>query len=147
MDTAIALDFAGGRYTFWLPMARICEVERNRGDKSIVTMYEEFSAGIGIDQESEDPRFFGAGPVRIADVREIIRCAAIGGGSAVIADEEVKVSPNDAARLVADYVDGRPFTETVPVAWAILNATIMGVSLKKKAQPDAGEQSPTEKAT
>jgi len=145
MDTAITLDFAGGRYTFWLPMARICEVERLCGDKSIVLMYEEMSVGLGGSEES--PQFFGAGPVRIKDVYEVIRCAAIGGNERYDGEKSHPVSPLEAKRLVDDYVDGRPMSETVPVAWAILNAAIMGVSLKKKAQPDAGEQSPTEKAT
>lgn len=145
-DTAITLKFGDGEYRFWLPIQRIIEIERRRDDKSIVTMFEEFTSGIGIEANSETPRFFGAGPVRIADVREVIRCAAIGGGEAMIAGESVKVSPNDADRLVAEYVDGRPYTETVPVAWAILNAAIMGVSLKKKAdEPEDESLSPSEK--
>lgn len=133
MSDTLQLDFGPGRYTFRLPMARIVECERACGDKSIVTMYEEMSAGIGLSQdEAELPRFFGAGPVRIKDVYEVIRCAAIGGGEAIVAGELVKVSAPDAARLVTEYVDGRPYAETVPVAWAILNATIMDVRLKKK---------------
>lgn len=144
MSDTLQLDFGPGRYTFRLPMARIVECERACGDKSIVTMYEEMSAGIGLGQDdSELPRFFGAGPVRIKDVYEVIRCAAIGGGEAEIAGETVKVSVTDAARLVGDYVDGRPYSETVPVAWAILNATIMDVRLKKKepaAAPKRGRR-------
>lgn len=137
-DTAISLDFGNGQYRFWLPMARIIEIERLCGDKSIVTMFEEMCAGIGISNETNEPRFVGVGPVRLKDVYEVIRCGAIGGGEATVAGETVKVSPNDAAALVREYVDGRPMSETVPVAWAILNAAIMGVSLKKKAQVAAG---------
>lgn len=138
MTDALTLDFGPGRYTFRLPMARIIEVERACGDKSIVTMYEEMSAGIGLGAEDgASPRFFGAGAVRIKDVYEVIRCAAIGGGEAEIAGEALKVSATDAARLVAEYVDGRPYAETVPVAWAILNHTIMDVRLKKKVEAPA----------
>lgn len=134
MTDTLALDFGPGRYTFRLPMPRIIEVERLCGDKSIVTMYEEMSAGIGLNQDDDTPRFFGAGSARIKDVYEVIRCAAIGGGEAEIAGETVKVSPGDAAKLVADYVDGRPYTETVPVAWAILHHTLMDARPKKKAE-------------
>lgn len=144
-DTSITLDFGPGRYRFWLPMARIVEVERLCGDKSIVLMYEEMSVGLG--GEAEAPVFFGAGPVRIKDVYEVIRCGAIGGNERYDGDEVRPVSALDAKRLVDDYVDGRPMSETVPVAWAILNAAIMGVTLKKKAQPEPDDPSPTVKAT
>jgi hypothetical protein len=135
---ALTLDFGPGRYTFRLPMARIIEVERLCGDKSIVAMYEEMSAGIGIGRDDDEARFVGAGTARIKDVFEIIRCAAIGGGEAEIAGETVKVAPNDAARLVSEYVDGRPYSETVPVAWAILHHTVMDARLKKKAPEQVG---------
>ena len=144
-DTAVTLQFGPGRFRFWLPMARIVEVERLCGDKSIVLMFEEMSVGLG--GEADAPVFFGAGPVRIKDVYEVIRCGAIGGGEWYDGDEAQPVSALDAKRLVDEYVDGRPMAETVPVAWAILNAAIMGVTLKKKAQPEAGDLSHTEKAT
>ena len=136
MDTSITLSFGDGQHTFWLPMARIVEVERLCGDKSVVTMFEDFGAAIGLERDTEVPRFMGFGSARLKDIYEVIRCAAVGGG----------MSPNDAKSLVDNYVDGRPYTETVPVAWAILNAAIMGVSLKKKAPEDeAGDMSRSEK--
>jgi len=145
MSDALQIDFGDGRYTFFLPMQRITEVERLCGDKSIVTMHEEMSAAIGIEKATDEARFFGGGPVRIKDVYEVIRCAAIGGGEAEIAGETVAVSPNHASRLVELYVNGAPYAETVPVAWAILERTLMGVRLKKKADAPAG-QGPSEKA-
>src|SRR5688572_19694196 len=107
-DTAVILDFGPGRYRFWMTMARIAECEKLCGDKSIVTMFEEFSAGIGIDKETEAARFFGVGPVRIKDVYEVIRCAAIGGGERYEDEQSHKVSAIEAKQLVDDYVDGRP---------------------------------------
>lgn len=132
-DTALELDFGDGRYRFFLPMARICEVERLCGDKSIVVMHEQMGAALGMEPESEAVHWLGGGAPRIKDVYEVIRCAAIGGGECQRGEQPEKVSPLDAKRLVDDYVDGRPLSETVPVAWAILNAAIMGVRLKKKA--------------
>lgn len=133
MDTAITLKFGPGEYTFFLPMARICEVERLCGDKSIGLMYEELSLSIGIERDSGAHLFASSGPFRLRDIYEIIRCAAIGGG----------LSPLEAKTLVDEYVDGRPISETLPVAWAILRATIEGVSLKKKASPEGRESGDT----
>lgn len=149
MSDTLILDFGPGRYAFRLPMARIIEVERLCGDKSIVTIYEELSAGIGIGRDDGQTRFVGAGAVRLKDVYEVIRCAAIGGEEAEIAGEKQKVSPIDAARLVDEYVaDGAPgrYAEAVPVAWAILHETIMGVRLKKKAEETQEDQSPIDVA-
>ena len=120
------LDFGPGRYRFFLPMRWIVAVERECGDKSIVAMYEEMSAGIGIEQDTDAARFLANGGVRIKDVYEVIRCAAIGGGEAEINGEVVKVSAIDAKRLVDEYVDGRPYAEHVPVAWKILNDALLG---------------------
>lgn len=133
-DTAIELEFGDARYRFFLPMARIMEVERLCGDKSIVAMHEEMGASLGMQPESEAVLFLGGGAPRIKDVYEIIRCAAIGGGECIRGEQVEKVSPLEAKRLVDGYVDGRPLSETVPVAWAILNVAVMGVRLKKKAE-------------
>jgi hypothetical protein len=122
-ETALEVEFGDGLHRFFLPMARIVEIERNCGDKSIVAMLDEFSLGMGWTAEQE-PAFAGGGPVRIKDVAEVIRCGAIGGGMA----------PLEAKRLVDSYVDGRPYSETVPIAWAILSSAIWGVRLKKKAE-------------
>ena len=146
MSDDLTLAFGRGRYRFRLPMARILEIERLCGDKSISTMYEEMSIGVGLDRDTMDPRYVGAGPVRLKDVYEIIRCAAIGGGEAEIAGERVAVSTIDATRLVDENVaDGRPglYAESVPVAWAILHHTLLGARLKKK-EPDEKSPSPTD---
>jgi hypothetical protein len=137
------IDFGPGRYVFKLSMARIIEIERLCGDKSISTMYEEMSAGIGIGREDDQAHFLAVGPVRLKDVYEVIRCAAIGGGEADVDGKTVSIGPIDAKRLVDEYVDGRPYAESVPVAWAILNHTLLGPRLKKKAD-EAESPSPTD---
>lgn len=146
-DTAIDWPFGDATYRFWLPMARIIEIEANRGGKSIVTMYEELSEGIQYSEGSDDPTFHGLGSAHIADVAEIIRCAAIGGNARIDGEDERPVSPTEAKRLIELYVSGRPMAESVPTAWMILKAAILGVTLKKKAQPEADNLSHTEKAT
>lgn len=147
-DTAITLKFGDGEHQFWLPMASIAEIERRCGDKSILLMHDEMGEALShIPQDGSeglsvaDSRVFfvGGGAARLRDVYEVIRCGAIGGGA----------SPLDAKTLVDSYVDGRPIAETLPVAWAILNAAIRGVSLKKKeVEPEVtSDPSPSEKAS
>jgi hypothetical protein len=130
-------------------MARIVEIERICGDKSILEMHDQLGQALGMMPGAEDVHFIGGGTARIRDVYEIIRCAAIGGAERRDGETTAKVGPLDAKHLVDNYVDGRPLAETIPVAWAILDAAIRGVSLKKKApEPEQGESdlSPTEKA-
>lgn len=139
-ETHIDLDFGDGRYRFWLPMARIVEVERLCGDKSLLTIHDELGNAMGMDRETGVPMFAGGGQGRIRDIYEVIRCGAVGGNARLDGETEAKVSPLDAKRLVDTYVDGRPIAETLPVAWSILEAAINGVRLKKKAEAD--EESP-----
>lgn len=142
METAVTLKFADGEYHFFLPMARICEIERLCGTKdapkSIEVMFDQMGQSLGVDPASNEPVYIGGGATLFRDVYEVIRAAAIGGG----------LSPLEAKALVDNYVDGRPLTETVPVAWAILNGAIRGVSLKKKAdEPETESLSPFERAS
>lgn len=143
----IWLEFGPGRYHFRLKMPQILEIERNCGDRPLVTMYEDLSAGVGIEKATERAVFMFSGPVRIKDCYEIIRCAAIGGGEAEVAGEDRKVSPIDAKRLVDEYVAERAdYEEFVPVAWAILDATLRSVRLKKKADEAAAGMSVSSEA-
>ncbi|MCX5478450.1 gene transfer agent family protein [Kaistia geumhonensis] len=54
---------------------------------------------------------------RVQDVRQPIRLGLVGGG----------MKPADANILVARYVDERPLIEAVPVAQAIVLASLVGV--------------------
>lgn len=65
--------------------------------------------------------FFGRlreGNFKVADLRETIRLALIGGGK----------SPKDAFRLVGTYFDMNPVGEHLPLAIAITGAAVFGVS-------------------
>lgn len=141
-DTAVTLDFGDARYRFWLPMARVVEIERLCGDKSILTMHDEMSFALGIPNGGGDPVFVGGGSARIADIYQVIRCAAIGGKERYVGETTTEVSALDAKRLVDEYVDGQPIGETLPVAHAILQAAIHGVRLKKKADEPADDPNP-----
>ena len=70
---------------------------------------------------------------RIDDLREPIRLGLIGGG----------LAPVEANRLVADWVDARPFAENVPLARAIVLASLVGAPgepLGKEAAAEAARQ-------
>lgn len=151
----ISLDsiaFGDGKYTLALPLKWIVEIEQKcgaRGDdgvlrpKSIYTIHAELEAGLGITPD-ETPAYLGGGAARPSDIREVLRCALIGGGFGMVAGEEVKVGPHKAVDLVDTYLPN-PVTGWVEgqhLAWAILNATIRGPQLKKKAGPPAESPDP-----
>ncbi len=52
----------------------------------------------------------------VADIREIIRIALVGGG----------ITPTEALRLVRRYVEERPLTESMPVALSAIEAFLFG---------------------
>lgn len=147
-DTAITLKFGDGEYRFWLPMKWWCKAEElcggKAGPKSLEIVADEMGRSLVIDRESGDLRYVGGGATLFMDVYQVIRCAAIGGGECIVAGETRKVSPLDADNLVNTYVDGRPFSETVPVAWQILNAALNGVALKKKVDEPEAQPAPDE---
>lgn len=142
-DTAIDLKFAGGDYRFWLSMREIVQLEKEC-DKSVLEMHDDMIQSIGMDEGGAVVFYGGGGKARFADIRATIRLGLIGGNSGKHADgTEGPVGPNTARDLVERFVDIRPIAETLPVAWAVLNAAIMGVDLKKKAQPESEAEAVT----
>lgn len=148
----ISLDsvaFGDGKYTLALPLKWIVEIETKCGaldrdgvhrPKSIYAIHTELGEGLGITAEDE-PVYLGAGLARPSDIREVLRCALIGGGVGMVAEAEIKVGPHKAADLVDTYLPN-PATGWVEghhLAWAILDATIRGPRLKKKvSEPEDG---------
>ena len=147
VETSVQLPFADGQYRFWLGLPQIVALERACADTSILTIEERMRAAIG--QDGDEFVFLGGGAAMIADVRETIRLAIIGGNHALIDGEEVEVGPIKAKQLVDEYVcPARPLAEGVVLAWRILHATIFGVRLDAKKKPEAdSEESPSEKVS
>ena len=146
MDTAIELDFADGRYNFWLAFPQIIELERNCGrkltdgttqSKSVFQIYDELSEGIGIGRDDGAAKFVGGGTANALDIKEVVRLGLIGGNSGIVDGTEKEVGPLTARNLVSDYIEARPLSEGLAVAWMVLNAAIVGVDLKKKAEEPA----------
>lgn len=146
MDTRVELPFADGTYSFWLPLPQVFEVERKTGDTSLLVLEERMRAAIGQDAEGAFV-FAGGGAAMVADVREVIRCALIGGNAGMVEGEEIEVGPVAAKQLVDSYVyPARPLAEGVVLAWRILQAAIYGIRLdgsKKKTDSETGSPGPS----
>lgn len=142
MDTAIERDFAGGRFTFYLPLPAVLAVERGpvtpalrsrEYPVSMFQLYDELSAGIAIDADGTLVRVPGAS-IFAGDLHNIIERALIGGNSGEKDGDKFEVDTKLASRLVNENLL-RNFEGCALLAWDILHATIKGVSLKKKADP------------
>ena len=143
METRVEAAFAGGRYSFWLPLPRVIEIERGpqgfRHDKrypvSIFQLYDEIGAGLGVHEGK--PIYIGGGNALIGDARSVILQGLIGGGTGIVEGQEVEVGPMRAGEILEAYTfPNAPAVEALFLAWTILNAAINGVQLdasKKKA--------------
>ena len=147
MDTAVELDFADGRYRFWLALPHIIELERKTGNKSVFAIYDQLGAGLGL--EGDSAVYLGGGAAMITDIRETIRLGLIGGNNAVVDGQQVEVGPIRARELVDLYTfPNRPIIEGAHIAWSILHAAITGIDLKKKRDQESAESlSPSEKVS
>lgn len=139
-DTRVDLDFADGRYSFWLKLPQVIELERKCDGKSVFRMYDEMGAGLGLTGDT--PIYLGGGDAKANDIRETIRLGLIGGASGLVAGSEIEVGPNTARQLVDEYTfPARPMVESLHLAWSILHAAIVGIDLKK-AQGEGVAQKP-----
>lgn len=147
MDTKTTIRFGDGEYVAWLPLPQAIELERKCGvtdrdgrlhAKSLFQLYEELSAGLGIDEDG-NAVYLGGSTIPASHMNEIIRCGLIGGNSGP--DDgagNVNVGPIRALDLVANYgYPARPLAEVASTAWKILHAAVIGIQVKKKDEPSA----------
>lgn len=140
MDTATEITFGDGVYRAWLPLPQAIELERKCGladregkthPKSLFTIYEQIGEGFGRDADGALV-FMGGSTAPVRDINETIRLGLIGGNSG----PEGEVGPIRAGQLIELYgYPARPLQEVAATAWKILHAAIVGIELKKKAQP------------
>jgi len=143
-DTAVEVEFGDGRYTFWLALPHVVELERKCGGKSIFAMYDQIGAGLGM--AGDQAVYLGGGAAMVTDIRETIRLGLIGGNCGRVDGVEIEVGPNKARDLVDTYTfPHRPLVEAQNVAWSILHAAITGIGLKK--EDGAGETPPAPNAS
>lgn len=139
MTTEVIAPFADGEYRFWLGLPQLVELERKCGDTSVLVLEERLRGAIGVDDKGKFT-FLGGGSAMIADVRETIRLALIGGASGVVDGADIEVGPQRAMQLVETYVcPARPLSEGVVLAWRILHTLLNGADLKKKSDQEGSE--------
>lgn len=143
----IELEFGDGSYTFALPISQINELQRKCG-VGIGGLFARVLKGcvqIGDDivLAPAQAEFYAL------DIIETMRHGLIGGGKGMVNDEEVKVTPMIATRLIDTYVMGRPLSESWSLAASVLGAVIVGYDPPKKDEPaeERAPETPTTKAT
>lgn len=106
MDTAIQRDFAGGRFTFFLTVPSILAIERGPVNPahrvreypvSLFEIYDELSAGVGINQVTQKPTLLPGLRVFYGDLHHILERALVDGASGDKDGETFKVDSQLAA--------------------------------------------------
>lgn len=157
MDTKVSFAFGDGEYTFWLPMPQVIELQRKCGlidndgklhPKSILTIFDQIQDGMGSDGEGA-VLWIGGGGVLPNEVNEVLRLGLIGGNNGMVDGAEIQVGPIRAKELVDLYgFPARPLSEVMAHAWRVLHAAIVGIDVKKKAEPkQARSRKPSTKAS
>jgi hypothetical protein len=150
IETAIERDFAGGRFWFALPVPAILAIERGpltpslrvrEYPVSIFQLYDDLSEGIGIDRDTGSPTLLPGARIFYGDLHNVLERALISAGSGEKDGEEIKVEDKLASRMVADYLP-RHIEACAILVWDVMHATIKGVDLKKKADPDLTQDPP-----
>lgn len=75
------------------------------------------------------------------DLTEVIRLGLTGGGRGEVAEQELKVTPEKATKLVTEYCD-RPLDEVWTIALAVYRACIHGYAPREE-KPGKSEASTT----
>ncbi|WP_375187753.1 hypothetical protein [Sphingobium yanoikuyae] len=150
IETAIERDFAGGRFYFALNALAVIAVEKGpispalrsrEYPVSIFKLYNELSAGVGIDKQTEQAVMLPGANVFYGDLHHILERALICAGSGEKDGEEFKVEDRMASRLVNDYLP-RHIEACALLVWDILHSTIKGIDLKKKPLAEVTETPP-----
>ncbi len=155
MDTAIERDFAGGRFTFYLPLSAVLAVEKGplsphlrvrEYPVSMFQIYDELSAGIGVDGDGNLVRLPGS-RIFAGDLHNILEQALKAGKSGERDGESFEVDGKLANRLVNEQIQAS-FESCAILAWDVLNATVKGIDLKKKdtAPKEPAGRSPSDAA-
>ncbi len=117
---AITLPWGDGEHTFSLPLGQLRELQDKTGIGPLPLL-----------------RRVMEGTWLVDDLRETIRLGLIGGGMA----------PTAALTLVARYVERRPWTESVPLAQAILAAALFAPIEEGSPGKAAGPEGASETTT
>jgi len=157
VETKVSFAFGDGEYTFWLPLPQVIELQKRCGlldnegrlhPKSILTLFDQISDGMGADGEGS-VLWIGGGAALPNECNEVLRLGLIGGNAGMVDCSEIQVGPHRAKELVDLYgYPARPVSEVMALAYRVLHAAIVGIDVKKKAQPKPDKsQKPSTRAS
>lgn len=112
-SATIDLDWADGSYRFALRWGELAELQEKTDAGPYVVLQR-----------------LGSGAWRVEDLSNIVRLGLIGGG----------MKPEDALKKVRFYVEHRPPLESVPLAYAVLQAALLGVPDEPMGEVEAANQ-------
>jgi hypothetical protein len=122
----IELAWGDGTHLFSLRIGQIGELQEKCGDPN------RLDGSVRLAGPGEIASRLLLGTWRLADVRETIRLALIGGGK----------SPTEAHMLCTRYIDQRPLNESVLVAQAIILRALNGPPEEEAASEKKDEAAP-----
>lgn len=148
MRTDLWVDAFDGTYRLFLPLAQATELETKCGGvdgegvrrpRGVFAIYGAVARG-RYELEGRSVGFAAEGIATIAECRETIRLALIGGGAALVDGVETKVDAIRAKQLVENYLVPAAVEQSWDLAYLILHTLIHG----RKQRPDeAGTSSRT----
>lgn len=109
----INLTWADGDYDFALRWGELAELQEKTDAGPYVVLQR-----------------IGSGSWRVEDISNVVRLGLIGGG----------MTPADALKKVRMYVEQRPPMENVPLAYAVLQASLLGAPDEPMGEAEAANQ-------
>lgn len=137
--TVVDLPFADGIYTFRLGLAQINELQEKCGAGLGAIFARVIRGRYAADDEGGTFGSIEEGAYHIGDLYHTIRLGLIGGGTGIVDEAQVTVSPLLARSLADRYVIDRPKQESWGLAAAVLMACIEGYEPKKDLPLEATE--------
>lgn len=128
------IDEFDGKYRLALPIPQVQELQHKCGyadndgihhPRGIFAIYGAVARG-RYELEGRSVGFAVEGVATLAECRETIRLALIGGGAALVDGERVKVDAARAKQLVENYLVPAPVERSWDIAYLILHTIIHG---------------------
>ncbi len=140
LRTDLWIEAFDGTYRLWLSLPEVQELEHkcgyidaegNRRPRGILGIYGAVARG-RYELEGRSVGFAVEGAATVAECRETIRLALIGGGNAVVDGVQVKVDAYRAKQLVDNYLVPAAIEASWDLAYMILHTAVHG----RKQRPE-----------
>lgn len=140
LRTDLWVDAFDGTYRLWLPLPQAQELEAKCGftddqgvrrPRGILAIYGAVARG-RYELEGRSVGFAVEGAATIAECRETIRLALVGGGTAIVDGVQVKVDAARAKQLVDNYLAPAAVEQSWDLAYLVLHTLVHG----RKQRPE-----------